>query len=169
MLIYALSHRLVRHPISHTSTTADTAPQPRQRPPEPDTALMALDAAQSSVSSSSTLWAQGTVLPPSPDAFSLFSLTTYASILPASKEWVIPAKPKPGRKPKKELAPPQETQEVCNPTPAAPAAPPPLRQDFSQCSPRLIVKVVVCRIGMDLLSSHQYQDIAAERLTAIYL
>ncbi|KAI5124629.1 hypothetical protein M0805_004238 [Coniferiporia weirii] len=50
---------------------------------------MALDAAQPAVeSSSSTLWAQ------------------------ASKEWVIPAKPKPGRKPKKDPAPPKESQEV---------------------------------------------------------
>lgn len=51
----------------------DTAPQPRQRPPDTDTAPMALDAAQSSVSSSSTLWAQGTYsAPTAPDAFSLF-------------------------------------------------------------------------------------------------
>ncbi|TDL28372.1 hypothetical protein BD410DRAFT_780873 [Rickenella mellea] len=50
---------------------------------------MARPPPQPIVSSSSTLWAQ------------------------ASKEWVIPAKPKPGRKPKKEaLPPPKDTEEV---------------------------------------------------------
>ncbi|KLO20253.1 hypothetical protein SCHPADRAFT_992335 [Schizopora paradoxa] len=49
---------------------------------------MTRDASQSAVASSSTLWAT------------------------ASKEWVIPAKPKPGRKPKKEPVEMLDTQEV---------------------------------------------------------
>jgi hypothetical protein len=37
----------------------------------------------------------------------------YVYMLAASKEWVIPAKPKPGRKPKAEAAPPlKEDEEV---------------------------------------------------------
>ncbi|EJD03895.1 uncharacterized protein FOMMEDRAFT_146032 [Fomitiporia mediterranea MF3/22] len=62
---------------------------------------MTSDATQSVVASSSTLWAQ------------------------ASKEWVIPAKPKPGRKPKKDAAPPKEAQEVRAPTSSSIICPPP--------------------------------------------
>jgi Minimal binding motif of Hap4 for binding to Hap2/3/5 len=63
----------------------------------------------SPVISSSTLWATGISLPlesPFPPFF-------FAHHLLASREWVIPAKPKPGRKPKKDLAPtPVQTSDV---------------------------------------------------------
>ena len=55
------------------------------------------------VASSSTLWAQGMLM-----SALLLPQSEHPSII-ASKEWVIPAKPKPGRKPKKDPpAPPVE-------------------------------------------------------------
>ena len=60
-----------------------------------------MDATTNAVSSSSKLWAvrkysrRNSFLFPSQPLFSL--------LFSASKEWVIPAKPKPGRKPKKDL------------------------------------------------------------------
>lgn len=56
-----------------------------------------MNTAQPSVGSSSTIWATRTW-----DACSWASPT---DLFLASKEWVIPAKPKPGRKPKKDALP----------------------------------------------------------------
>jgi len=58
---------------------------------------MVPSAAQVSVPSSSTLWATG-------EGFhiSIYSSLTKSANVAASKEWIIPAKPKPGRKPKTE-------------------------------------------------------------------
>jgi hypothetical protein len=53
------------------------------------------------ISSSSTLWATGKVQ----DIF-CFGSPAERTITPASKEWIIPAKPKPGRKPKNDIAAP---------------------------------------------------------------
>lgn len=56
-------------------------------------------AASDVVSSSSKLWAVRKY----PRLWSCFcSLDLHLFFSPASKEWVIPAKPKPGRKPKKD-------------------------------------------------------------------
>ena len=61
------------------------------------------------VSSSSKLWAVRKCLYQLP--FLSFDLCLFFSL--ASKEWVIPAKPKPGRKPKKDTsAPVSEETEV---------------------------------------------------------
>jgi hypothetical protein len=54
---------------------------------------------EAEVSSSSTLWATGICRVVNP-----FSGNIEAHFLIASKEWVIPAKPKPGRKPKKDTS-----------------------------------------------------------------
>lgn len=128
MLIYAVSHRLIQ-PISLTFSSTTT-----QRPSQ-DSARSAPIPLSWLLTAHSPLFRLP--LPSGPKVLHSHHSPTLShssppplSFFPASKEWVIPAKPKPGRKPKKEVPPPKEAQEVCHPDNRCAAS----RQDFSPSS-----------------------------------